>query len=47
MPRHTVKILTKNSETLQETDLAPDGRRSENRGTVMRILVIEDGTKVA
>src|SRR5215813_14455428 len=41
------KILTENSETLQKRSLAFDRRRSENRGTVMRILVVEDETKVA
>ncbi len=42
-----MQILTKNSETLQETDLAPDARRSENRDTFMHILVVEDEAKVA
>jgi two-component system copper resistance phosphate regulon response regulator CusR len=47
MPRRTASILTKTSETFQEKALVSDRRRSENRGTVMRILVVEDEAKVA
>jgi two-component system copper resistance phosphate regulon response regulator CusR len=47
MPRRRAKILTENSETLQETDLAPDALRAENRETFMHILVVEDEAKVA
>jgi two-component system copper resistance phosphate regulon response regulator CusR len=43
----SVRILTKISETLQEKHLALDALTLENTAVLMRILVIEDETKVA
>ncbi len=45
--RESAKTLTKNSETLQQQALVIAARRSENAKSSMRILVIEDETKVA
>jgi hypothetical protein len=46
-PKERAQLLTENSETLQTSPLATDERRVENTGAPMRLLVIEDETKVA
>ena len=47
LPSSLVQILTKNSGTIQETDLASEILGSENRVMFMHIRAVEDEVKVA
>jgi two-component system copper resistance phosphate regulon response regulator CusR len=47
LSENKTKTLTENSETLQDEGLETDALKSENTKTFMRILIVEDETKVA